>query len=193
MRKLVYYVGVTVDGYIAGPGGEVDFYPLAEAMSAWIGEQYPETVPTHLRPTLGLGTRPNRTFDTIVMGRGTYEPALTAGITSPYTHLRQLVVSSTLGTSPDPDVELIAADPLEAVRKLKEEDGLDIWLAGGGRLAGTLLPEIDELIVKTYPVVAGAGRPVFDGAFEPTRFARTNSTSFDNGSTVTWFARAANS
>ncbi|WP_430332171.1 dihydrofolate reductase family protein [Rhodococcus sp. ACT016] len=193
MRKLVYYVGLTVDGYIAGPGGEVDFYPLSDAMAAWINERYPETVPTHLRPALGLGDQPNRSFDTIVMGRGTYEPALTVGITSPYTHLRQLVVSSTLGTSPDPDVELITADPLEAVRKLKEEDGLDIWLAGGGRLAGALLPEIDELIIKSYPVVAGTGRPVFDGAFEPSRFERTDATSFDSGATVTWFARAADS
>jgi len=191
MRKLVYYVGITLDGYIAGPDGEVDFYPLSDAMAAWINERYPETIPTHIRPAAGLVGVPNRRFDTIVMGRGTYEPALDIGVTSPYAHLRQVVVSSTLGASPDPDVELIAADPLEAVRKLKQEDGLDIWLAGGGTLAGALLPEVDELIVKTYPVVAGSGRPVFGGPFQPTAFTRTDATTFDNGATVTWFARAA--
>ncbi|MGO4200189.1 dihydrofolate reductase family protein [Rhodococcus sp. TAF43] len=192
MRKLVYYVAVSLDGYIAGPGGEVDFYPLSDSMAAWINERYPETVPTHIRPQAGLQDAPNRAFDTIIMGRGTYEPALAVGITSPYAHLRQLVVSTTLGTIPDPAVELVSNDPVEAVRKLKAEDGLDIWLAGGGQLAGALLPEIDELIVKSYPVVGGAGLPAFAGPFRPTAFTRTDLTSFDNGASVSWFSRTPN-
>ncbi|QKT11257.1 dihydrofolate reductase family protein [Rhodococcus sp. W8901] len=192
MRKLVYYVAVSLDGYIAGPGGEVDFYPLSDSMAAWINERYPETVPTHIRPQAGLQDAPNRAFDTIIMGRGTYEPALAVGITSPYAHLRQLVVSTTLGTIPDPAVELVSTDPVEAVRKLKAEDGLDIWLAGGGQLAGALLPEIDELIVKSYPVVGGAGLPAFAGPFRPTAFTRTDLTSFDNGASVSWFSRTPN-
>ncbi|GAB2650457.1 dihydrofolate reductase family protein [Prescottella soli] len=190
MRKLIYYVAVTLDGYIAGPGGEIDFYPLSDTMAAWINERYPDTVPTHIRPQAGLENTANRAFDTVIMGRGTYEPALEIGITSPYAHLRQLVVSTTLGTSPDPAVELVPGDPVEAVRKLKQEDGLDIWVAGGGQLAGALLPEIDGLIVKSYPVVAGAGIPAFAGPFRPTAFTRTDSISFDNGGTVTWFERA---
>ncbi len=189
MRNLVYYVAVTLDGYIAGPGGEVDFYPLSDTMATWINERYPDTVPTHLRPHAGLEGAPNGTFDTVIMGRSTYEPALAVDITSPYAHLRQLVVSTTLGTSPDPAVELVTDDPVEAVRKLKKEDGLDIWLAGGGQLAGALLPEIDGLIVKSYPVVAGAGIPAFAGPFQPTAFTRTDSISFENGATVTWFER----
>ncbi|WFR71466.1 dihydrofolate reductase family protein [Prescottella defluvii] len=189
MRKLVYYVAVTLDGYIAGPGGEIDFHPLSDTMATWINERYPETVPTHMREQAGLENTPNRAFDTLIMGRGTYEPALAIDVTSPYAHLRQLVVSTTLGTSPDPAVELVSDDPVAAVRKLKQEDGLDIWLAGGGRLAGTLLPEIDGLIVKSYPVVAGAGIPAFEGPFRPTAFTRTDSISFDNGATVTWFDR----
>jgi dihydrofolate reductase len=84
MRKLVYYVGVSLDGYIAGPSGEYDFYPLADDMAAWLGEQYPETMPTHLRVASGLESAPSRRFDTVVMGRGTYQPALDAGIASPY-------------------------------------------------------------------------------------------------------------
>ncbi|MEV0947078.1 dihydrofolate reductase family protein [Rhodococcus sp. NPDC049939] len=189
MRKLVYYVGVTLDGCIAGPGDETDFFPFSDTMAAWIINRYPETIPTHMRPTLGLTETPNRSFDTVVMGRGTYEPALEIGVTSPYAHLRQLVVSTTLGTSQDPAIESIADDPLTAVRKLKSEDGLDIWLAGGGKLAASLLPEIDELIVKSYPVVAGSGRPVFDGEFRPTAFTRTDSTSLDDGTTITSFSR----
>jgi dihydrofolate reductase len=106
------------------------------------------------------------------MGHGTYRPALDNGITSPYAHLRQYVVSSTLKPDTDPAVTIVPGDPLALVRELKNEAGagLDIWLCGGGQLAGTLLPEIDELLIKTYPVVAGTGIAVADGSFDPTVF-----------------------
>jgi dihydrofolate reductase len=96
-------------------------------------------------------------------------------------------VSTTLEKADD--VEVFAGDPLELVRTLKKEDGLDIYLAGGGKLAGTLLPEIDRLIVKSYPVVAGEGIPAFTGRFEPTGFTPTDHKAFSNGATVTWYTR----
>ncbi|WP_030659705.1 dihydrofolate reductase family protein [Streptomyces rimosus] len=194
MRKLVYYVAVTLDGRIAGPGGEFDFYPVgdaeqAAAYSAWVNARHPETVPTAMRAAHGLADAPNVRFDTVVMGLGTYRPALDAGLTSPYAHLRQYVVSSTLPQDVDPAVTVVRADPLALVRGLKREEGRDIWLCGGGRLAGELLPEIDELIIKSYPVVAGAGVPVFDGGFTPTDFAVAERTSFANDVTITRFTR----
>lgn len=189
MRKLVYYVGTSLDGYIAGPEHQVDFYPLSDEMAAWITDRYPETVPFHLREPAGLVEAENLRFDTVVMGLGTYRPALDAGITRPYRHLREVVVSASL-RDPDPEVEVVAADVLERVRELKAEDGdHDIWLCGGGRLAGSLLDEIDEIVLKRYPVVAGSGIPVLDGPFRPTAFRPTDSIAFDNGALVTWFAR----
>jgi hypothetical protein len=68
-----------------------------------IAEQFPETLPTHVREQLGI-TAPGTRFDAVVMGRDTYAPALDAGITSPYAHLDQYVVSTTLPTGPDPRV-----------------------------------------------------------------------------------------
>ncbi|WP_182881170.1 dihydrofolate reductase family protein [Microbispora sp. H10949] len=188
MRKLVYYIGVSIDGYIAGPGGEFDFYPLEDTMS-WIIEEYPETVPSHMRAQLNLEA-PNRRFDTVVMGRGTYQPGLDLGVTSPYAHLRQYVVSASTPEIGDPQVELVRSDPIGLVRRLKQEEGGDIWLCGGGALAGALLPEIDELIVKSYPVVAGDGISAFTGAFRPTPFTPVRSRSFGSGTTVTWYDRA---
>ncbi|MGW7271788.1 dihydrofolate reductase family protein [Streptomyces sp. NPDC054864] len=84
------------------------------------------------------------------MGLGTYRPALDNGITSPYAHLRQYVASSTLEPDTDPAVTVVPSDPLALVCELKGEVGavLDVWLCGGGRLAGTLMPEIDELSVQ---------------------------------------------
>ncbi|MFE7798247.1 dihydrofolate reductase family protein [Nocardia sp. NPDC057440] len=192
MRKLVYFVGMSLDGYIAGPNGELDLYPLPEDMVSWIRTEYPETLPTHARPHLGLAVdEPNRTFDTLVMGRGTYEPGLAIGVTSPYAHMRQYVVSSTLGRIDDPAVELVESDPIGLVRALKQEDGMDIWLAGGGKFAAAVLDEIDELVIKSYPVVAGTGTPAFAGEFRPTLFTPTQRrTVSTNGTQVTWLRRA---
>ena len=194
MRKLVYYVAVTLDGYIAGPGGEVDFYPVGSDMAEWINQRYPESLPTHIREHAGIAPDvPNRHWDTVLMGRGTYEPVLAAGIASPYTHLAQYVVSTTLDSIDDPAIQLVRTDPVELVRRLKKQEGpqgKDIWLCGGGKLAGALIEEIDQLIVKSYPVLAGTGVPVFGGTFRPTLFAPVQRQEFTNGTQMTWFDRA---
>lgn len=188
MRKLVYYVGVSIDGYIAGPGNEIEFYPVGDDMIAWMAADYPEVLPTPARSQLGIAEAANRHFDTLVMGRGTYQPGLDAGLTNPYAHIRTYVVSTTL--APTEGIEVYGGDPVDLVRKLKADDGLDIYFAGGGKLAGALLDEIDALIVKSYPVVAGDGISAFTGAFSPTAFTPTDRKSFDNGAYVTWYDRA---
>ncbi|WP_227985486.1 dihydrofolate reductase family protein [Nocardia spumae] len=191
MRKLVYYVGVSLDGYIAGPGAEVEFYPLADDMTEAMNARYPEVVPTHIRPHFGMAVdTPNREWDTVIMGRGTYEPALQIGVPSPYAHLKQYIVSSTLEPVDDPNVEIVSDDPVALVRKLKQQDGRDIWLCGGGTLAGALIEEIDELIIKSYPVLAGAGISALSGNFSPAAFRPVQRREFSNGAQVTWFERA---
>jgi len=62
-------------------------------------------------------------------------------------HLRQFVCSRSMDRSPDAAVELCGADPVGLVRRLKAEEGKDIWLCGGSILAAELAPEIDELIL----------------------------------------------
>lgn len=190
MRRLTYYIGLSLDGYIAGPGDEVDFYPQPDSYISWMAQRYPETLPTHIRAAVGITDAPNETFDTVVMGRRTYLPALEAGITSPYSHLRQYVVSSTQ-ESVDPSVTIVRGDPAALVRELKAEDSpLDIYLAGGGRLAGALLDEIDRVVLKLYPVVAGSGIPAFgDSGFQPTRFDLVDTQTFDGGNAVLTYDR----
>src|SRR3712207_4514031 len=142
MRDLVYYIGLSIDGFIAGPDDQIDFYPMSDDYQQWMTAEYADALPTHVRAQLGVDGAPNRRFDTVVMGRRTYDPAFRVGITSPYAHLRQVVVSRTL-ESPDPEVTVVRDEPVAAVRALKEEDtGLDISLAGGGQLAGQLIDEI---------------------------------------------------
>lgn len=117
----------------------------------------------------------------MIEGRRSYEIGLTAGIDDAYPHLRHLVVSTTLGTAPAAAVEVISGDPLARVRELKAEDGLGIWLVGGGRLAHTLLPEIDRLVIKLNPSVVGSGIPLFDGGFAPTLFKTVDVVSLPGG------------
>ncbi|MBA9007570.1 dihydrofolate reductase family protein [Thermomonospora cellulosilytica] len=183
MRRLVYYVGMSIDGFIAGPDGEVDFFPVTPDVLEFFREDYPDVLPTHVREQLGIDAD-NRNFDTVIQGRRTYEPALEIGVTSPYAHLRQYVVSGGLGGSPDPAVEIVSGDPLARIRELKAEEGRDIYLAGGARLAGTLLPEIDDLVIKLYPVVAGTGIPLFGADFSPVHFELTGTRPLEGGMVV---------
>ncbi|MFD1824184.1 MULTISPECIES: dihydrofolate reductase family protein [Mumia] len=191
MRELTYYIALTLDGFIAGPDDQVDFYPVSEDHTQHMNATYPEVLPTHIRQAIGADDAPNRLFDTVVMGRRTYDPALELGITDPYAHLRTVVFSRTLTESPDPKVEVTAADPVARVRELKaEESPYGIYLAGGGALAGALLDEIDRLVVKKYPVVAGAGISAFTTDFRPTQLALEEVSTFDNGCAVLTYARA---
>lgn len=189
MRTLTYFVATSLDGFIADPkGGFGDFLFEGDHMTA-IVEEYPDTLPAQIRDTMGVDA-PNQHFDTILMGRATYQ--VPGGLPSPYPHLRQYVVSTRLSTTPD-DVQVVA-DPLAKVRELKEESGdLGIWLCGGGRLAATLLPEIDELILKIHPIVLGKGIPLFAGDFPTARFGKASTRIFDTGVVFTTYNRAETS
>ena len=190
MRSVTYYVAASADGYIAGPDGQFDFFSFDGDLADWILKEYPETLPVHAREALGIADRDNRRFDTVVMGRRTYQPALDAGIASPYPHLRQIVFSTTLATS-STSVEVTGTDPLARVRELKDSgSGAGIWLAGGGLLAGALSTEIDELVIKRNPIVLGDGVPLVDGSFAPQPFDRTSSRTFDTGVVVEVYRRA---
>ena len=159
MRQLVYYVASTLDGFIAEPDGSFGCFPSEGEHLADLFQLFPETIPGPMREDCGVAGVPNERFDTVVMGRRTYEVGLNAGIPNPYTTLRQLVFSGTL--EDNEHVELVRSNPVECVRQLKSESGKDIWLCGGGELAGQIFEEIDELILKLNPVVIGDGVPLF--------------------------------
>ncbi|WP_280265279.1 dihydrofolate reductase family protein [Nocardia wallacei] len=183
MRKLTYYVASTIDGFIATEDGSVDFFPVGGDHGPAITAQYPETLPTKVRESLGID-KLGSYFDTVLMGRKTHDFGVRTGTSSPYAHLRQIVVSTTLPERPDPDVELVSGDPLARVRELKRENGLGIWLCGGGELAQALLPEIDQVFLKLYPIVLGRGRPLFGAGGqlpEPARFRVLTSRVFEDG------------
>lgn len=162
MQKLKYFVAVTADGFIAHRDGTFDGFVGAGDHMVDINQRFPETIPTHWQKTLGIHPE-NKEFDTVLMGRKTYEVGVNEGITNPYGTLEQYIFSRTLTVSPDPHVTLVRADVAGTVRRLKQRPGKAIWLCGGADLAGQLIAErlIDELVLKVHPVLFGAGIPLF--------------------------------
>ncbi|TLQ43842.1 dihydrofolate reductase family protein [Streptomyces marianii] len=192
MRHLTYFIACSIDGFIGDPGGDASsmFGFVDEDYLEFLKSEYPETIPVQGREALGVQNSPNRHFDTLVQGRASYQLALDAGITSPYAQLREYVASRTLEESPDTGVEIIADDLVGRVRALKAEDrGLGIYLCGGSQVAGELLDEIDELVIKTYPQVYGSGMPMFGAGFAVTDFTLDWVRTFGNGVLVRKYRR----
>lgn len=159
MRRLVYYVAVSIDGFIADPSGDTSAFPVDPGTLADLFARYPETCPVQAREALGV-TEPPRRFDTVIMGRRTAQPGLEAGLSAgAYPHLHQIVASrgdTALGSG----IERWDGDLDHRVAELKERPGRDIWLCGGGETAAQLIDQIDELQLKVNPVVLGAGIPL---------------------------------
>lgn len=196
MRELTYFIASTLDGFVADPSGgdPTDTSPggffLAQGdHSEPLMTAYPETLPGAVRELLGIDAE-NKVFDTVVMGRKTWQVGVDNGTTNPYPRLRT-VVFSTKQESPDPAVEFVTGDPVRKVQELKQESGLGIWLCGGGRLAQTLWPEIDRLVVKVNPVVIGSGVKLIEGAdFELRKLRLTDHQVYTSGVAVLTYAKS---
>jgi dihydrofolate reductase len=188
MRELTYYVACSIDGFIARANGSFDYFLTEGDHLQDIVQSFPETLSTHWRAMLAVDTE-NRVFDTVLMGRATYEVGVREGMTSPYKHLRQYLFSRTMKASPDPEVELVRDQPLAAVRRLKQDTGKAIWLCGGAKLATELFPEIDELILKVNPVVIGSGIPLFSNEVPATRFDLASVKTYASGVVILRYRR----
>ena len=105
-----------------------------------------------------------KNIDAVVIGRKTYEPVLKSGSPFPtFPSVKNYVLSRTLKESSDTNVEIIREDVVEFIRKLKTEQGKDIFVMGGGLLVKPLLEAnlIDEVGVNIHPILLGSGIPLF--------------------------------
>ena len=195
MRELVYYVATSLDGYIAGAGGETDAFPVEGDHMQTVLDEFADAVPSHVASALGI--EPTlATFDTVLMGWTTYQVAASQGIPSPYAHLRQYVFSRSPRAGEggaDRGPTMTTEDPRLVVRDLKAEPGTAaIWLCGGGELASALIDDIDRLVLKVNPVVFGGGIPLFGGrAVAPLPFALEQSTAYTSGVVIGDYRRVS--
>ncbi len=138
-RRVRYQVATSLDGYITGPSGEID----------WI---VPE-------PTFDFAAHFAQ-FDTFLVGRRTWEAMQAMGGMGPMDG-KLIVFSHTLRPADRQDVEIVA-DGVEArLRSLRAEPGKDIWLFGGGELFRSLLElgQVDTIELAVIPVLLGGGIP----------------------------------
>ena len=128
----------------------------------------------------------------MVEGRKSYEVGLAAGVADAYPHLRHVVFSTTLASAADPAVSVVADDPAKTVRGMKDEEGKDIWLVGGGELAGSLSDEIDQIELKLAPLTLGRGIPLLGSAvdFDPRMWNLVEHTALPSGTVFLTYDRS---
>jgi dihydrofolate reductase len=143
MRRIRYQVACSLDSYIAGPNGEID----------WIV----------MDPDIDFNAIFAQ-FDTLLMGRRTFAE-LPAGSGGMFSGMNVVVVSRTLRQEDHPNVVVIADDIAPRVNELRAQPGKDIWLFGGGELFRSLLELgcVDTVEPAVIPVLLGAGRPLLPG------------------------------
>lgn len=153
MRRVLYRVAASVDGYIAGPRGEVD----------WIVRD----------PAVDL-TKVYESVDTVLLGRRTYELTRQPGA-PPWPRGWQIYVfSRTLKPEEHPGVTVVSADDAgPRVAALRAAPGREIWLFGGGSLFRSLLEarQVDLVEVVVMPVLLGGGIPLLEAGAPLTRLA----------------------
>jgi dihydrofolate reductase len=140
MRRVRFSVAMSLDGFIAGPNGESD----------WIV----------MDPDLDF-TALFEAFDTILLGRKTYEATKQSGGGGATPGMQTYLFSRTLRPEDCPDV-ILSDDPKTIITELKSSSGKDIWLFGGGSLFRSLLELglVDSVEVAVMPVLLGEGIPL---------------------------------
>ncbi len=166
MRKIVYYVASSLDGYISGPDDDISLF----AQNGNGVDQYLQDL---------------QDFDTVIMGRNTYEFGYKYGLkpgAAPY-NMEHYLFSSTLKfEQADKKLHVCPLD-VDVVKNLKNQDGTDIYLCGGGAFAGWLLDHelIDVLKLKLNPIVLGDGVRLFGDSTKAHRLSLTESKIYDGG------------
>jgi dihydrofolate reductase len=160
MGRIIVSDNLSIDGVFEDPAGDEGF-----ERGGWVGA-------IKDRPQLlGLALDDAQRADAFLMGRRTYEwfasrwPSRTGPLADRLNGMPKYVVSSTLRRPAWNNTVILSGELLDAVADLKRRVERDIVLAGSAQLAHTLLEHdlVDELRLKVFPVVLGAGRPLFGG------------------------------
>ena len=181
MRRLIVFNQVTLDGYFAGPNGDISWAHSAPDDAEW-----------------NAFVEENATAGGVLMfGRVTYEmmasywptpeaiksdPVVAKGMNS----LPKVVFSRTLNKVSWNNTKLVKGGLAAEVQKMKQEPGKDMVILGSGTIVSQLAQEglIDEYQIIVNPVVLGKGRTMFDGIKERLALKLTETRTFGNGNVL---------
>ena len=170
MKKIIYYVATSIDGFIAGPNDDASGFAAAGEGVA----QYLEDL---------------KTFKTVIMGRRTYEFGYKYGLEPgqpAYPHMQHYIFSKTLKFQNQSDQLTLCDLDLDVIKELKETSKSDIYLCGGGQFAGWLLENgmIDIVKIKLNPLILGGGIPLFGPSKKQYQLKLIESEVFDDGLSI---------
>ena len=168
MRKITLFISSSIDGYIATPDGDLE----------WLIEYpNPEQIDCGLKIFLSQ-------VDTVIMGGKTYRNFSSMDINWPYRNKKTYVISNTTHENiSDLNISFITENVIEEITAIKNDNGRDIGLVGGGVLTKMLLQAnlIDEMIITTVPVLLGGGIPLFPPYYEMSSWNIYKSNLYTNG------------
>jgi len=143
-RKVVLFIAISLDGYIARHNGEVNWLYTIEGEGDNGYQVFYDTV------------------DTVLMGRKTYDEALTLAEEFPYSD-KTCYVFSRSEQQPNSHVTFVQEDIVTFVKELKEQPGDSIWMVGGADALDGMIKNqlVDEFIITIAPVLLGEGIPLF--------------------------------
>ena len=141
MRKLTYGGAVSLDHYLAGPAGEIDWLRWSDDVQQMVAASW-------------------KGVDAMLMGRKTFEVGQKMGGGPKLSGVTTYVFSSSLAAVPE-GTELVREDAAGFVRRLKSEEGGGILVMGGGELGSALIEAglVDEIGFSVHPIILGGGVP----------------------------------
>ncbi len=175
-RNIVLYIATSLDGYIARENGGIDWL---------IGESNDLDVENGYNDFYSQ-------IDTVVMGRTTYEQIIHELSPDSWVYKgKACYVATTRRSEPDHRVEFIKEDITGFVKKLKQEQGKDIWLVGGGKLIDQFMKQdlIDKYIITIIPSILGNGIPLFLGKNPEIKLKLNETKTFDGMVELTYVRR----
>jgi dihydrofolate reductase len=154
MRKVVLFIAMSLDGYIASPDGGIDWLAGEDAASSDSG--------SYERFVAGVSD--------VVMGYNTYHQLTTELMPGawPYAAQRSFVLTHRKDAAPQEGVTF-TDEPLEQlIARLKAEQGGEIWICGGASVANQCMRAglVDRYHINVIPVLRGAGIRLFEGLAE---------------------------
>jgi dihydrofolate reductase len=176
MRAVILQMGVSLDGYVAGPDGDSGGWglpPEEEAVTAW-----------KLDSVRRAGTH--------IMGRVTYSemtaywPSSTNVYAGPMNDIPKVVFSRTLPSADWHDSRIARGDLAEEIDTLRHEPGGDIMAHGGAAFVQALSRQhlIDEYRLVIRAVALGRGLPLFKDLTTPLRMALMSATTYPDGTAI---------